>query len=123
MARPVTTLVVFFVCFNLFAGILLSTGAAAAVGIDADVGEDEAVNSQVERGENVSSGSPGGSTLFGLYNTLANQAGNFFTTVFPGLRMLERAGVSGFLTTGLLGPLFSVMIFIDVVSFLRGWGL
>lgn len=123
MARPITTLTVFFVVLNLWAGIMMSTGVAATLGVDADVGEDEAINETVENSENVNSGTSTGSTLFGMYNVLAGQIGGLLSTVFPGLRMLERAGTPKYITQGLFGPLFSLMIGITVLSFLRGWNL
>jgi len=124
MARPVTTLVIFFVAFNLFAGMLMSTGVAATLGLDANVGGDDAVDKRTgEMSEDVTSGPGGGSTLFGMYNVLSNQISGFFGLIFPGLNMLNRAGVPGFITYGFLAPLFSLMSAIGVVSFLRGWDL
>lgn len=122
MARPVTTLVVFFVAFNLFASMLMASGAAAAIGIDAEVGGDDAVADQTDR-SGVDSGSPTGSTLFGMYNVLSGQLSDIFGVIFPGLRMLERAGVPDEITGLFLGPLFSLFIVIGVMSFLRGWDL
>ncbi len=125
MARPVTTLVIFFVAFNLFAGMLLTTGVAGMLGVDANVGEDKKINQTTQNAEDVSSGTSTGSTLFGMYNVLAGQLGKngFFGTLFPGLRMLHRSGVPMFITEGFLGPLFSMMMAIGMVSFLRGWDL
>jgi hypothetical protein len=122
MARPVTTLVIFFVAFNLFAGVLMSTGAAAAIGIDADVGGDEAVTQRTGDTE-VQGGSGQGDTLADLRNVLVGQVSDLFGVIFPGLAMLERIGVPNYITGGILGPLFSVMITIAVLSFFRGWGL
>lgn len=123
MARPVTTLVVFFLAFNLFAGMLSATGVAATIGIDSTVGEDEEFDQTVSDAGSVNSGTPRGDNLFGMYNVLSSQIGDFFDTIFPGLRMLNRAGVPGYITTGFLSPIFSIMIMIGVVSFLRGWNL
>jgi hypothetical protein len=123
MSRPVTTLVVFFIAFNLFAGMLISTGVAGAIGLDANVGGDDAVDESVNKADKVSTGTGLGSTLFGMYNLLASGASDVFNAIFPGLNMLHRAGVPSWITGGLLGPLFSIVIFVDIVSFLRGWGL
>jgi len=122
MARPVTTLVVFFVAFNLFAGTAAAMGVADTIGVNTGVGGDKAVDSQINQGQNVSSGTSTGSTLFGMYNVLAGQVGGFFNVIYPGLGMLARVGVPEAITS-MLGGLFSVMIFVDIVSFLRGWGL
>lgn len=123
MARPVTTLVVFFVAFNLFAGMLMSTGVASTLGLDAQVGEDGEFDKTTGDASDIESGTPQGDNLFGMYNVLATQVGSLFDTIFPGLRMLNRAGVPAYITGGFLGPLFSVMIMIGTVSFLRGWDL
>jgi len=122
MARPVTTLVIFFLCFNLFAGMVTSTGVADTIGIDAQVGEDQAFEDSTGK-DQIDTGAPTGSTLFGMYNVLTNQIKNIFFLIFPGLRMLTRAGVPSYITAGFLSPLFSVMIIIGLVSFLRGWDL
>lgn len=106
---------------NLFSGMLMSTGVAATVGLNADVGGDETTD-QATSG-NVESGTPTGSTLFGMYQILTDQVSDFFNAIFPGLAMLNRAGVPGWITGGFLGPLFSVFIFVGILSFLRGWGL
>jgi len=125
MARPVTTLVIFFFAFNLFAGMLLTTGVAGTLGVDANVGEDQEFNETKNDAKDVSTGTSTGSTLFGMYNVLSSQLGKngIFGTIFPGLRMLRRAGVPAFITEGFLGPLFSVMMAIGMISFLRGWDL
>lgn len=128
MARPVTTLVIFFLAFNLFAGMLMSTGVAGTLGLDANVGEDDKVDEHEKSAEDVASGNGLGSTLFGMYNILSSQLGSLFGFIFPGLRMLRRAGVPAFITgsenqAGFLPPLFSVMMGIGVMSFLRGWDL
>lgn len=122
MARPVTLLVVFFITFNLFAGMLTATGTDAMLGLDAEVGGDKAVGDAAQRSENVSTGTSLGNTLFGMYNVLANGLSSVFDVIFPGLAMLKAAGVPGFIT-GMLGPLFAILMFVDFVSFLRGWGL
>lgn len=128
MARPVTLLVVFFITFNLFAGMLTATGTDAMLGLDAEVGGDKAVGDAAQRSENVSTGTSLGNTLFGMYNVLANGLSSVFDVIFPGLAMLRAAGVPAWIaggqgTVGFLPPLFTVIMFIGFVSFLRGWDL
>jgi hypothetical protein len=122
MARPVTQLVVFFVALNLFAGVLMSTGVAAMIGIDASVGGNDAVDERTGK-TNVDTGTGQGDTLFGLRNVIGGQVASLFGVIFPGLEMLRRAGVPGVLIGGFLGPLFSVMLTIGLLSFFRGWDL
>jgi hypothetical protein len=123
MAKPVTLLVVFFVAFNFFAGMLLQTGVAQSMGIDGTVGEDKDISDQVNDSEDISSGTGEGDDLFGLYNVVSGQVNEFFGVVFPGLRMLNRAGVPSYITGGFLAPIFSIITFVGVVSFLRGTDL
>jgi hypothetical protein len=123
MARPLTTLVVFFFAMNLFAGVLVSTGVAGVIGIDAQVGEDDKFDQEINQRENVSTGTEGGGTLFPMYNVLGDQLGGLYDTIYPGLNMMERAGVPDYITDDILGNLFSILTFIGIVSFIRGWGL
>jgi len=108
--------------------MLVSTGVAGMLGISATVGGSEDVDQAVESGDKVQTGAPTGETLFGMYNVLSSTLGSLFGVIFPGLRMLYNAGVPAFLvggptTVGLLPPLFSFILTIDIISFLRGWGL
>lgn len=121
MARPVTLLVVFFISMNLLAAII----PGSALGLDTNVGGDAVRERIPEDAENdsIQSGAPTGQTLFGMYNVLSTQVSNLFSVIFPGLNMLERAGAPTEILYGVLAPLFSVLIFLDVLSFLRGWGL
>jgi len=121
MARPVTLLVVFFLSLNIFAGVLGSTGAAATLGIDAELGEDDARQQLAEQTGELPTGSPSDGTLFGLYNVIGGFLSRIYDFIFPGLRMLNRAGVPVFITDRLLGDVFSLLITIDIAAFVRGY--
>lgn len=122
MARPVTTLVVFFVAFNLFAGMIAGAGIDSMLGLDATVGEDEEVNETVKNSEEIKTGTGLGDTLGGMYNVLAGTVRGFFDLILPGLAMLRRAGVPPEITDFLNG-VFTFMAGIAVISFVRGWDL
>jgi len=122
MARPVTTLVVFFLAFQLFAVMLSGTGAAGAIGVDVEVGEDSAANDLTDQNE-LPTGSPSGGTLFGMYNVIGGFLSSIYDFVFPGLRMLNRAGVPMWITDRFLGDMFSLLIVIDVAAFVRGYDI
>lgn len=122
MARPVTLAVVFFLALNVFAGVLMSTGAAATLGISAEVGGDQAtqkLNQNTQGG--LPTGSPSDGTLFGLYNVVGGVLSSIYDFVFPGLNMLNRVGVPAWLTDRILGDIFSLLITIDVAAFIRGY--
>lgn len=136
MARPVTTLAIFFISMSLFTGAMQAQGIFATMGVGG-VGQpcpDNPTDEQVKHiadctvedlagQEGVNSGTSTGQTLFGMYNVLAGQVGGIYDVIYPGLTLLERAGVPGWITEGILGNLFSVMIIIALLSFLRGWSL
>lgn len=122
MARPVTLLLVFFLSVNLFAGVLMSTGAAATLGIDAEVGGDAATDELTgDASKNVTTGSPSDGTLFGLYNVVGGFLSGLYEYLFPGLVMLERIGVPSFITKGILSPIFGLLITLFTASFVRGF--
>lgn len=124
MARPVTMLVVFFVGLNVFAGMLgAAPGVEAVLGLDTTVGEDDEINDTVDQAGEVDTGSGTGSTLFDMYHTLGTGWQKLTNALFPGLDMLNRAGVPGYITYGFLSPLFTLIIAIGVMSYVRGWGL
>lgn len=137
MSRPVTLLVVFFVSMNLLASVFMSTGVAAMLGLDASVSQpcpDDPTQEQIQNipdcsvqdqtsNSGIETGTGQGQTLFGLRNILGGQVAGLFNTVFPGLKMLDRGGVPSYLIGGFLGPLFSVLLTIALLSYARGWDL
>jgi len=115
------TLVVFFLVMNLFSGVLISTGAAADVGLEGQLttGGDENVNNARDTTENVSTGAPTGQTLFGLYNVLAKTLGEIRQVAFGGPAMLYNLGVPGALT-GMAEVLIGFTYAFALIKFLRG---
>lgn len=119
MARPTTVLVIFLISINLIAGIVTAQGIDAMLGIDATVGGDSAVDSATSSTKDISTGSSVGDTLFGMYNVLASGVSDVYGSIYPALNMLDRAGVAGYIVYGILGNMFTFVIFFDVVLFLR----
>lgn len=123
MGRVVVTLVVFFVAMNALAGVMEAQGIDDAIGVDASVGDDSVQDAVPDQGSDVASGAPTGQTLFGMYNVLSGQLSSLFKAIYPGLAMLERALLPGWLVYGFLSPLMSLVIFVGIVSFMRGYNL
>lgn len=108
---------------NLLAGVYGGVGLFGNTDFNAAVGGGSAVsNTTGYAQETVETGAPTGSTLFGMYNVLAGGFNELIETVTAGPSMLSQAGVPSFVT-GMLTPLFAVVIVIDILSYLRGWGL
>lgn len=124
MARPIVTLAVFFLAFSLFSQLLISTGVAATIGIDARIGGQDATDEVTKTAnDDLKSGAPTGETLFGMYNVLTGTLTDILAIFNPGLRMLSNAGMPDYLIEGFLMPLVSLIKIIGVMSFLRGWDL
>lgn len=109
--------------FSLFSQLLLTSGVAGVLGINAHVGGGDEVDKAVSQAKETRTGSPTGSTLFGMYNALVQVVTVLTGTITAGPTMLRRAGVPSMITTGILQPLFIVVMGVGVVSFLRGWDL
>jgi len=125
MARPVITLALFFISLSLFGQMLATTGVAAHLGIDSRVGGQESIDDATGASEEVSTGAPTGSTLFGAYNVLSSQLAKILGVINPGLRMLYNAGVPGYIvggpnTIGLLPPIATIIQAWGIAKFFRG---
>jgi len=136
MGRPITAIAIGIIAAQLLTGMMQAQGVFAVLGLGAATQEcpDNPTDEQVKHiadckvdelsdDDDVGIGSSTGSTLFGMYNVLASQAGGIYDVVYPGLTLLERAGVPGWITEGFFGNLFSVMITIALLSYARGYDL
>jgi hypothetical protein len=119
--KIIEVMVVFFLAMNLFSGMLISTGAAQDIGLggQVEVGGDGDAEAAQQSAEEISTGSPTGSTLFGMYNVLAKTLGQLRTIVLGGPAMLSNAGVPSFITTTMEAVML-VVYGIGIVKFLRG---
>lgn len=123
MARPITLLAVFFLSLSLFSGFLMTTGVAEMVGIETSVGGGDEIDEAVNQSEDIRSGSPTGSTLFGMYNVLADGLSTLALPITAGPTMLERAGLPSQFTNMILQPIIAIVYALGIISFLRGWSL
>lgn len=123
MARPITLMAVFFLTMNLFSGMVMASGVGAMIGVDTAVGGGDEIDTATGVGKNVSTGAPTGSTLFGMYNVLADTVAKLSAPITAGPTMLRRAGVPSVITDTFLQPIIAIVYSIGIISFLRGWGL
>jgi len=121
MARMIELLIVFALSVNLFAGIMITSGAAADVGLDGalNTGGDKAVNDAQSESSDLSTGAPTGSTLFGMYNVLAGFLGTVRGVVFGLPAMLYNLGTPSWLTEP-MEVVFGVVYALGIAKFLRG---
>lgn len=122
MAKLLPILAIFALSLNLFSGLLIGTGAAAGLGISPEVGGDSTVEESTSQAESFQSGSPTGSTLFGMYNVIAGVLGTLASPVTALPNMLNTAGVPGAIT-GMMKGILAVVYALGLASFLRGYSL
>lgn len=125
MPRPSTVLVIFVVSMNLFALAFGSMGVMDDIGLGERATPNENINTSAPQyGEDgLSTGSGVGGTLFGMYNVLSNGVQGIYSNIYPGLDLMERAGMPAQLAYGVLGNLFTFIVVFDILSFFRGWDL
>lgn len=118
--RISTQLAVFFIAFNLFAGMLGGMGIADDLGINVETGDSNAINEATQK-DDVGLGNSVGGTLFGMYNQLTNQVGVIVNTIAPGFAMLKL-----FLPNAIVDPfatIAGVFVVVDLLSYARGFSL
>jgi len=128
MPRATTIFIVFFVAMNLFAGVFLSTGIAASLGMDDRIQQSDQVSDTVddrraEDGAEIDTGAGTGATLFGMYNAVLGGFIGLFEGVLPALKLLAYAGVPSWITGTLIGGMFGIVASIDGLSYVRGFDL
>lgn len=108
----------FLLFFNGGAIMLDTSGAADYAGLDPSTCAGQELTTVANTLQDYDTGQGGGSTLFGLYNTISNPLEGLFNLVFRGGAMLKCAGVPkwivNFLFTGL-----AVIPGLDLILFLR----
>lgn len=127
MPRPSTIALIFVVSMNLFA-VALGPGF---MGVYGDIGIEDQINPSDEidkeapqYGEDgLATGSGVGGTLFGMYNVLTQGVQGLFSTIFPALDMLVYSGFPSALAYQVIGPVFTFIIAVDILGYIRGWSL
>lgn len=115
-------IVLFLVFFNAGAVMLQDTGVADDMGINPDEGNDERLEQASDAAREPDPGSGIGSTLFGMYNSLAGTVETVFNTIFPGAAMLKANGFPNFWIDFLFAAM-PIIVGLDTVAFFRGWKL
>ncbi len=121
MARFSVELVIVLLCMNLFAGFITASGVGAALNINPELGQEEAIDDVEEEAQNVTPGGGIRDTLQGLYSSVTDGLQPIFMFIWYGPYMLSNLGVPEFLTTG-VSAIITLMIALDVVYLLTNRG-
>jgi hypothetical protein len=121
MPRAINTMLIFLFSLALAGGLLQSTGIAATLDLNGQLGAQEAANEvQAIAQEDVTTGAPTGDTLFGLYNVLGGRIGELLGMINPELTMLRNTGVPSAFIEGFLIPIATLVKSLGIIYFLRG---
>jgi len=105
---------IYFIAFNALAFILMQSGVAAELGLNAETGNPQAIEEAGER-KDIRMGSSVGGTLFGMYNVLTQQAAALFYTFAPGLEMLKNF-LPNLWVDVFLSPICTVIVTKDIIG-------
>lgn len=116
-------LLVFFIVFNAWAGILQDFDVDDQLGFSAELGDTSELEAvEDETASDVQTGSPVTGTIFGVIIASATKLAAIIGAVAPGVQMLVNVVPSGPPTAivGMLSALVPVIITVDILNFLRG---
>lgn len=118
-------LLIFLVLFNAWGGLLQAYDIDDQLGINAETGDTEALDSATESAGSVTTGEPTGQTLLGYYNNLINTLRGLLLGLQPGVQLLVNAVPSGIAESIILWAFgaLPIIIVVDVLYFARGGGL
>lgn len=118
MGRAVLWAAIFLIAVNAWAGLLISTGIAADLGIQPSIGEADELDAANSSYEDVNPENSDDGTLFGFRLSLGNVFGEIVNTIFPAAGMLKAANVPGFIVDLIFAPT-GVWVSYETISFLR----
>jgi len=119
--RITTTVVVFFIAFNAFAGIITASGLSDTWDTQPSAGEADALTEAQQEANDVSASGGGLSTLFGLIVSVGGSIGTIFSAALPGVDMLADSGVPLWFLGYATAPL-ALISAIELADWLRGIG-
>lgn len=120
MSKASIYIVIFLISVNAGAVMLMSTGVAGDLGVSPSQDRTGRLSQAESTAEDYSASSSGGSTLFGLYGSLASTLDTIFNVV-PAVGMVKRAGVPDFYANFAFTFLTMIPAF-DLIAFLRSGG-
>lgn len=91
--RPSLLIILFLIMLSASANVLVSSGVAGDMGIAPDPGGEEEVDSTINQTNEVQASNGLGSTLFGMYSSIAGIFEGMVSLVFAGPIMLYNIGI------------------------------
>lgn len=111
-------IVLFLLFFNGGAVMLEESAAADYLGVNPAVGDNEQLDKAKQEAQKYGTGTGGGQTLFGLWNSLSNVLQTVVDSIFPAATMMRNVGVPNYIVTYFFTGI-SIVPGIDVIMFLR----
>jgi hypothetical protein len=119
--RFTTTVVVFFILLNAFAGALQASGMTDIWDTEPDVNAPTALDRAQTSADNAEATGGALDTLFGLATSLGTVLATIFAGALPAVSMLADLGVPDFFLGYITAPVV-IISFVEIAEFLRGIG-
>lgn len=118
--RKTTLIVVYMAFMDATAIALEESGFAQAAGIDTGITAGGALENAAEAAGQISAGGGLGSTLFGLYNSIAGGLQALFEGATAAPQMIMAAGAPWWATVGFFGTPILLFVGLDIAYALTG---
>jgi len=119
--RFTTTIVVFFILLNAFAGALETSGMTDKWDTGPEVDAPTALEAAQSSADDAQVSGGGLETLFGLASSLGSTLATIFGGALPAIAMLGDLGVPGWFLGYITAPVV-ILSFVEIAEFLRGIG-
>lgn len=118
-------LVIFFLLFNGWGGLMMEYDIDDHLGINAETGDAEELEQAREGARNVSTGEPTGQTLIGYYGQQLGSLTDMLAGLQPGVQLLVNTIPSGIGEDIVIWAftILPILAAIDALYFARGGGL
>jgi len=115
-------LLIFLILFNGWAGILQEYGIDDHIGISAETGDPEELESATQSAREIQTGNTIGGTLLGYYNALLKTVKGMVTGIQPGVQMLVNIAPPGPAEDIIVwaGGVIPIVIAADIIAIARG---
>jgi hypothetical protein len=118
-------LLVFFILFNAWGGLMQQYHVDDRLGINAETGNPQELRKATDAAGSISTGSPIGQTLLSYYNNLLNTVFGVIKGLQPGVQLLVNVLPPGIAEDFVvwMAAILPIMSVVDLAYFARGGGL
>lgn len=115
-------LLIFLILFNSWGALLQEYHIDDQLGINAETGDAEELQTAKESAGSIQTGQPLGGTLLGFYNSLLSTVEGMVTGLQPGVQLLVNVAPAGIVEDIIIwaGGTLPIIIAVDLLAYARG---